>query len=63
MVSYKNIDFIVGDSTVFHTLWKVAKIDVSKYQNQDIQIEFLVYDVGDSAYDSAVVIDNVTCSK
>ncbi len=59
----KNIDFEGGDSTVFHTLWKVAKIDVSKYQNQDIQIEFLVYDVGDSAYDSAVVIDNVSCSK
>lgn len=58
-----NIDFESGDSTVFYTLWKVANIDISKYQNQDIQIEFLVCDVGDSQYDSAVVIDNISCSK
>ncbi len=29
------------------------------YQSQNIKIQFLVYDVGDSAYDSAALIDNV----
>lgn len=31
--------------------------------NEEIQIEFIVCDVGDSAYDTAVVIDNVILDK
>lgn len=53
------IDFDGGDSTVYHTTWKTATIDISSYQNQNIKVRFLVYDIGDSAYDTAVVLDNI----
>lgn len=55
----EGIDFEGGDSTVYHTGWKNQTLDISKYQNQRITIEFIVADVGDSAYDTAALIDNV----
>lgn len=61
--SVENINFEGGDDTVYHTGWKKGKIDISAYQNKTIKIRFLVYDIGDSVYDSAVVIDNVNWSK
>lgn len=54
-----DINFAGGDNTVYHTKWKKASIDISSYQNQNIKIRFLVYDIGDSEYDTAVVIDNI----
>lgn len=60
--SVSGINFDGGDSTVYHTNWQTASIDISPYQNQTIKIMFLVYDVGDSAYDSAVVLDNIVCN-
>lgn len=59
-VDVGNIDFDGGDSTVFQTGWKTATIDVSAYQGQVITLYFIVYDMGDSIYDSACVIDNVS---
>lgn len=59
--SVSDINFDGGDSTVFQTTWNTGSIDISDYKNQSITIRFLVYDVGDSAYDSAVLIDNVVC--
>lgn len=56
------INFDGGDNTVYHTHWKTKSIDISDYQNQIIKIKFLVYDVGDSAYDTAALIDNVKLS-
>lgn len=61
-VSVDNIDFDGGDETVFQTGWKTATIDVSAYQGKTIGLYFIVYDVGDSQYDSAVVLDNVKLS-
>lgn len=61
--SVSGIDFAGGDSTVFHTDWKTAQIDISQYMNQVIKIRFLVYDVGDSAYDTAIVLDNIIISQ
>ena len=55
----EGINFDGGDSTVYHTGWKNQTLDISKYQNQKITIEFIVADVGDSAYDTAALIDNV----
>lgn len=49
-----------GDDTVYQTNWKTKTIDISSYQSQFIKIKFLVYDVGDSAYDTAVVIDDIS---
>ncbi len=57
--SVGGIDFEEGDSTVFHTDWKNISIDISSFKNKTLIIKFLVYDVGDSAYDSAVVLDNI----
>ncbi len=56
------VDFDAGDHTVYHTLWKDYSIDISQYQGQYIQIEFVVCDVGDSAVDSAVIIDDIKCT-
>ena len=55
----EGINFDGGDSTVYHTGWKNQTLDISKYLNQKITIEFIVADVGDSAYDTAALIDNV----
>ncbi|MDE5781793.1 MAG: hypothetical protein K2I03_10040 [Lachnospiraceae bacterium] len=56
------INFDGGDNTAFHTNWKTVGIDISSYQNQVVKVRFLVYDVGDSAYDTAVVLDNIMWS-
>ena len=57
-----NIDFAGGDSTVYETTWKSVEIDVSACQGSTITLYFIIYDVGDSIYDSACVIDNVKLS-
>lgn len=59
--SADGINFDGGDSSVYHTTWKTEIIDISDYQNRVITIKFLVYDVGDSSYDTAVVLDNIVC--
>ena len=55
----EGIDFAGGDDTVYHTQWKHKDIDISAYQGQAITIKFLVYDKGDSAYDTATLLDDV----
>lgn len=40
-------------------MWKTGEVDISKYQGQAIEVEFIVCDVGDSAVDSAVILDNI----
>ncbi|MCM1561819.1 MAG: hypothetical protein NC123_20150 [Butyrivibrio sp.] len=53
------IDFDGGDSTAYQTGWKTIKIDVSSYSGQEVILSFDVCDKGDSAYDTAALIDNV----
>ena len=53
------IDFSDGDDTVYQVGWNTKSMDVSAYRGQTITLKFIVYDVGDSAYDTACVIDNV----
>ena len=55
----QGIDFYGGDDTVYQTKWKQADVDVSKYQGKSITLKFLVYDKGDSDYDTAALLDNV----
>ncbi len=55
----EGIDFSGGDSTVYHTLWKDGYVDLSSSAGKTIQLQFYVYDVGDSIYDTAAVIDKV----
>ena len=48
-----------GDSTAFHTDWKLIDFDISEFAGQSVTIQFRVWDVGDSAYDTAALIDNI----
>ena len=57
--SVSGINFEGGDTTCYETGWKTVNFDISQYQGQFITIRFVVYDVGDSAYDTAALIDNV----
>ncbi len=53
------IDFYGGDNTTYHTNWKSINFDISKYRGKTITIKFHVWDKGDSAYDTAALIDKV----
>ncbi|MGN0989891.1 MAG: BACON domain-containing protein [Candidatus Ventricola sp.] len=57
--SISGIDFEGGDDTTYHTQWKTGVIDISEYRNQAITLQFVVYDMGDSIYDTAALIDDV----
>lgn len=54
-----NINFEGGDDTTYETGWKVVEVDVSGIAGQVVNLEFVVFDMGDSIYDTAVLIDNV----
>lgn len=47
-----------GDGTTYHTGWKHIQYNVTPYIGQSVTLKFHVWDVGDSAYDTAAVIDN-----
>lgn len=51
--------FPEGDSTTYHTGWKEYSIDLKEYIGQLIELRYKVYDVGDSAYDSAVLLYDI----
>lgn len=53
------INFEDGDDTVYQTGWRNILFDISSYKNQLVTIRFIVFDVGDSIYDTAAVVDNV----
>lgn len=61
-IQVSGINFDGGDATVYHTGWKTVSVDISAYQGQYITIRFVTFDVGDSAYDTAGLIDNVRVS-
>lgn len=54
--------FEAGDDTTYHTMWKTVQFDISAFAGKIVTLEFVVYDVGDSAYDTAALIDNVYLS-
>lgn len=54
-----DINFDEGDDTTYHTGWQNSTIDISSYQGKNITLKFLIYDKGDSAYDTAALVDNV----
>ena len=57
--SIEDINFDGGDDTMYHTMWKTVNIDLSQYAGEAITIQFVVFDMGDSIYDTAVLIDKV----
>jgi len=48
-----------GDDTTYHTGWRTVTVPLADYFLDKVTITFTVWDVGDSAYDSAALIDNV----
>lgn len=54
-----DINFEGGDDTVYQTGWKNIECDLSELKGQIVTIRFAVFDVGDSKYDTAAVVDNV----
>lgn len=55
----EGIDFDGGDSTVYHTMWKSVSVDVSAYRGQSVTLQFVVFDKGDSIFDTAAIMDNI----
>ena len=54
------VDFAGGDNTTFHTGKKVYVMGIpAEFIGKPVEISFIVCDVGDSAFDTAVVIDDV----
>jgi len=51
--------FSGGDDTTYDTTWISKSIDVSAYAGQCITLTFHTGDVGDSAYDTAGLLDNI----
>lgn len=57
-VSPVDVDFDKGD--VYATGWQSGEtIDLTQYQGKNIRLSFIAGDVGDSIYDSAILIDNI----
>ncbi len=48
-----------GDHTAFHTGWKHITHDISSLRGQTVSLKFRVWDVGDSVYDTAALLDNI----
>ena len=51
--------FSGGDDTTFDTNWISKSVDISVYAGQCITLTFHTGDVGDSAYDTAGLLDNI----
>ncbi len=56
----QGIDFDSGDHTAYETGWKFTEYDLSAFSGQFVTVRFVTYDVGDSRYDTAALIDSVT---
>ncbi|MHA1569473.1 MAG: hypothetical protein ACTSXZ_08375, partial [Alphaproteobacteria bacterium] len=48
-----------GDETTYHTGWQSITVPLTDYFLDKVTITFRVWDVGDSIFDSAALIDNV----
>lgn len=54
--------FADGDETTYHTGMKTAQIDLTDYitsQDREVVLTIMIWDEGDSIYDSAVAVDNI----
>ena len=51
-----------GDNTTYHTGWKTHNINIPE-GTTEIMIEMKIWDLGDSIYDTATLIDNFVLNK
>ena len=54
-----DLNFDGGDYTTYQTGWDTIICDIKAYAGKEIKLVFTVYDVGDSDYDTVVLLDNV----
>jgi hypothetical protein len=52
------VNFQSGDDTIYHTGWNMENL-VAVQPGDSVYVEFRVWDVGDSLYDTAALIDKV----
>lgn len=52
-----NNKFDQGD--VYATGWQTQEVDISTYAGKSVSLQFYSTDVGDSIYDSAILVDNI----
>jgi hypothetical protein len=45
---------------VYGTPWMISKFDVSAYRGKVVRLTISVHDVGDSAYDTAILLDEIS---
>lgn len=60
--SLSGINFTGGDDTVYHTRWSQSSTDISSLRGQIVTLTFTTFDLGDTIYDSATLIDSVIVS-
>ena len=48
-----------GESGVYNTGWMSQSSDISSYSGKAVRLKFSATDVGDSIYDSAILLDNI----
>ncbi|MDQ3022763.1 MAG: hypothetical protein M3R04_00025 [bacterium] len=54
------VDFFGGDATAFQTGWtRIAPIDMTPYRGTTVDLVIECNDIGDSLYDTAVLVDRV----
>ena len=51
------------DCKVWKTGWQRAKVDISAFADKSVGLKFYASDIGDSIYDSAILIDNIAITK
>jgi len=56
------INFDGGDDTAYQTGWLTWDYDISGFKGKEVELVFIVYDKGDSLFDTAVMIDNIRLS-
>ena len=61
--SLSGINFTGGDDTVYHTRWSQSSTDISSLRGQIVTLTFTTFDLGDTIYDSATLIDSVIVSQ
>jgi len=52
-----------NDCKVWNTGWQKAQIDISSFADKSVRLGFYASDIGDSIFDSAILVDNITISK
>jgi hypothetical protein len=59
LIEYPPSELTFDQGGVYGTGWQTAVVDISAYQGSYVTIHFEASDIGDSLYDTAILLDNV----